>query len=180
MSSPTKSPEDKLMFIFMGGTRDDSSLTGRSNPSQVLVDTSGMMEAVREMELALSDKVSVQMPLERYWSILTRMMSLSPESRAVVMVPVREDSGDATISYCVGVLLMVSCVSSWGFTVTSSSWEMAVFEVSLEGEVAEVALVCDDELDEAEFSFLTAKKPARKAKTAVTVIKKMRLATLFG
>ena len=87
-----------------GREKLDSSEAGMSKPSQEDVETSGTTEAVLESEREPSETVKEQVPEERYWSILTRKRSLSPEKRAVESVPVNvSDKFGFFPSYCSGV-----------------------------------------------------------------------------
>ena len=93
------------MEMERGREKLASSELGTSKPSQVEVAAEGMRLAVLTSWLLPLEIVRVQVPEERYWSILTRTMSLSPEKRAVVSEPVREALVlGSSPSYWVGVL----------------------------------------------------------------------------
>ena len=72
------------MFMLIGREKLESSEMGMSKPSQVDVAAEGTRLAVLLSWLVPSERVRVQVPEERYWSMLTRIVSLLPLKRAVV------------------------------------------------------------------------------------------------
>lgn len=130
---PVLSPEVKLMVRLKGRERPERAAAERSKPSQVEVEAEGMMGA--EVSICLPAPSEIrreQVPEERYWSILTRMVSWSPLKRTVVREPVMAEFwlGSAP-SYCVGVLPSVEVEGS-DEEVEGASVELGLVVVELE------------------------------------------------